>query len=166
MLQVAGHLFIIPTYHNKQWQLWLDYSAATRGKNWRGRRQKSQVGKGGLIREAESGQETGAKPKINHCNYIQEHRGGLGQCEWRKIAWELYKLSPCTDDSSNGRAIIMPLLPDTVRSRLLILWIQTVPYVLSCGNEVANVHSKVKKKQNSKLVYWNKMNRFNNFVAS
>lgn len=21
MLQVAGHLFIIPTYHNKQWQL-------------------------------------------------------------------------------------------------------------------------------------------------
>lgn len=50
-------------------------------KNWRGRRQKSQVGKGGLIRKAGSGQETGENQKINHCNYIQEHRGGLGQDE-------------------------------------------------------------------------------------
>lgn len=50
-------------------------------KNWRGGRQKSQVGKGRLIRKAESGQETGEQQKINHCNYVQEHRGGLGQCE-------------------------------------------------------------------------------------
>lgn len=50
-------------------------------KNWRGRRQKSQVGKGGLIRKAECVQETGENQKINHCNYVQEHRGGLGQYE-------------------------------------------------------------------------------------
>lgn len=48
-------------------------------KNWRRRRQKSQVGKGGLIRKAEGGQETGEKQKINHCNYVQEYRGRLGQ---------------------------------------------------------------------------------------
>lgn len=50
-------------------------------KNQRGKRQKSQVGKGGLIRKAESGQETRENQKINYCNYAQEHRGGLGQYE-------------------------------------------------------------------------------------
>lgn len=49
------------------------------GKNWRGRRQKSQVGKEVLIRKAVSGQETGENQKINHHNYVQECRGGLGQ---------------------------------------------------------------------------------------
>lgn len=39
MLQVAGHLFIIPTYHNKQWQLLLDYAAAHWRTKWRGERQ-------------------------------------------------------------------------------------------------------------------------------
>jgi len=50
-------------------------------KNWRGRRQKSQVGKEVLIREAGSGQETRENRKINHCNYVQEHRREVGQCE-------------------------------------------------------------------------------------
>lgn len=40
---------------------------------------KSQVGKVLLIRKAQNGQEAGEKQKINHCNYIQERRGGLGQ---------------------------------------------------------------------------------------
>ena len=50
-------------------------------KNWRGRRQKSQVGKGVLIRKVESGQETGENQKINHCNYVQEYTGRLGLYE-------------------------------------------------------------------------------------
>lgn len=35
--------------------------------------------KRGLIRKAESGQETEEQQKINRRNYAQEHRGGLGQ---------------------------------------------------------------------------------------
>lgn len=57
MLQVAGHLFIIPTYHNKQWQPRLDRCADHQRKNWRGKRQKSQVGKGRIIRKERIGQE-------------------------------------------------------------------------------------------------------------
>lgn len=50
MLQVAGHLFIIPTYHNKQGQLWLDHSASKKGekkKKTEGKKTKTSGGKGG-----------------------------------------------------------------------------------------------------------------------
>lgn len=78
MLQVAGHLFIISTYHNKQWQLRLDSSAAHQRKKWRGKKTKISGGQCKTNKKGARGVGDGENLEINHCNYVQEHRGGPG----------------------------------------------------------------------------------------
>lgn len=75
------------------------------------------MGKEVLIKEAQSGQETEEEQKINHCNYIQEHRGSLGRYKEQKTL-QLYKLSACTDESSDYECSIHASVGDSNFSAL------------------------------------------------
>lgn len=60
----------------------MDHSASKRERiKMEGKKPKTSGGQEALIREVQSGQETEEEQKINHCNYIQEHRSRLGPCK-------------------------------------------------------------------------------------
>lgn len=118
----------------------------------------------------------GRRRKINRCNYLQEHGGGAGQCG-EEIAAEPYKLSACTDDSSDATVIITSLsfnaanrsAPPHHPTVTLHTVTQSVFSLGRRGRDITDVNlweERGRKNTASRLVSRNMMDCFNNFPAS